>query len=403
MKGPTTDSYDVAIAGGGPAGSSLAIRLASAGLKVLLAEQKKFPRAKLCGEFISPECLDHFHELGILDQISVSAVQIERTVFYAQNGRALAVSNEWFQPGSSALALSRAAMDNVLLMRARSVGVEVLEETYASGLVFEGDCVAGLKLRDNDQQTFGVRSQLTVDATGRTRALARHLDRSEGNTGAKTRADFVALKNHLVGASVPDGDCEIYSYRGGYGGCVRVENDVHNLCFIVPAYIVKRYRGNAAEIMQNIVLKNKQAARSLSAAEAVGDWLAVPIENYGRADLSPAMGLLTVGDAAAFIDPFTGSGILLALESSKVAAAVIESTVLNGEILLDRVSKDYASMYAAAFTSRHRASSMLRRAAFVPFLAEIVIRGLSMSDSLTKKIAMATRNATSSPEHRART
>ena len=48
--------YDVIIAGAGPAGSSAAIRLAAGGLNVLLVEQKKFPRPKLCGEFISPEC-----------------------------------------------------------------------------------------------------------------------------------------------------------------------------------------------------------------------------------------------------------------------------------------------------------------------------------------------------------
>ena len=47
-----TNDYDVIIAGAGPAGSSAAIHLATSGLKVLLVEQKKFPRAKLCGEFI---------------------------------------------------------------------------------------------------------------------------------------------------------------------------------------------------------------------------------------------------------------------------------------------------------------------------------------------------------------
>ena len=57
--------FDVVIVGAGPAGSSCAIRLALAGLKVLLVEKHKFPREKLCGEFISPECLRHFWELGI--------------------------------------------------------------------------------------------------------------------------------------------------------------------------------------------------------------------------------------------------------------------------------------------------------------------------------------------------
>src|SRR5688572_28253419 len=65
MLKPHKDNYDVIIAGGGPAGASAAIHLARGGMRVLLIEQKKFPRAKLCGEFISPECQTHFEKLGV--------------------------------------------------------------------------------------------------------------------------------------------------------------------------------------------------------------------------------------------------------------------------------------------------------------------------------------------------
>ena len=78
--------YDVIIAGGGPAGSSAAIHLATRGARVLLAEQKKFPRAKLCGEFISPECALHFERLGVVDQI------FAERVIRSQRGRAWAQS-----------------------------------------------------------------------------------------------------------------------------------------------------------------------------------------------------------------------------------------------------------------------------------------------------------------------
>src|SRR5205085_1939624 len=111
--------HDVLIVGAGPAGSSAAIRLAKNGLSVLLIEQKKFPRSKLCGEFISPECLDHFKELGVLDDmLAAGAVALDRTIFYARNGRSVSVPSEWFSQNSAALGLSRAAMDAALLQRA---------------------------------------------------------------------------------------------------------------------------------------------------------------------------------------------------------------------------------------------------------------------------------------------
>src|SRR6267378_8080463 len=99
----TTSNYDVIIAGGGPAGASAAIHLAARGARVLLAEQKKFPRAKLCGEFISPECLDHFERLGVSDRMmTAGGARLTQTVFYSRGGCSVNVPSEWFssQPGA---------------------------------------------------------------------------------------------------------------------------------------------------------------------------------------------------------------------------------------------------------------------------------------------------------------
>ena len=83
-----SESYDIVIVGAGPAGASAAIRLANAGRRVLLVEKEKFPRAKLCGEFISPECLEHFRELEVLESMRASGgVEISETIFYSRSGR----------------------------------------------------------------------------------------------------------------------------------------------------------------------------------------------------------------------------------------------------------------------------------------------------------------------------
>src|SRR5690242_2033724 len=113
-----TDTYDVAIAGGGPAGTSAAIHLALGGARVLLAEQQKFPRAKLCGEFISPECLEHFELLGVMpEMIKAGGAELTETVFYSRSGKHVNVPSAWFGKGDArgALGLSRAEMDARLL------------------------------------------------------------------------------------------------------------------------------------------------------------------------------------------------------------------------------------------------------------------------------------------------
>src|SRR6185503_18978827 len=148
MMSANADKYDVIIAGAGPAGSSAAIHLATNGLKVLLVEQKKFPRPKLCGEFISPDCLDHFKRLGVNDEmLSAGGAAITRTVFYARGGKSVDVPSEWFSSGASALGLSRAEMDHKLLERAKAAGVTVLEEANVSGLLLDDGMVTGLKVK----------------------------------------------------------------------------------------------------------------------------------------------------------------------------------------------------------------------------------------------------------------
>src|SRR5215217_8718694 len=145
-------SFDVIIAGAGPAGSSAAIRLARNDIRVLLVEQKKFPRAKLCGEFISPECLRHFETLGVADAMAHSdPASITQTVFYSSRGHHVTIPSSWFG-GPAALGLSRAVMDDVLLRRARECGVTVLEGASVGEPILTGDDVLGVKLKVNGHE-----------------------------------------------------------------------------------------------------------------------------------------------------------------------------------------------------------------------------------------------------------
>jgi flavin-dependent dehydrogenase len=190
------------------------------------------------------------------------------------------------------------------------------------------------------------------------------------------------------GVDIPDDRCEIFSYRGGYGGTSRVEGGSHNICFIVSASDVKARASDPERVLREIVCSNRRAAYVFRKIEFAGEWLAVPIERFGRGTLSPVPGLLTIGDAAAFIDPFTGSGMLLALESARIAAQCISETREVSELAFE-----YGRRYAAAFEKRLRVSSWLRRASFVPFLAELTILGLGLSDSVRRRLVRATRPA----------
>ena len=389
-----SNTFDVAIAGAGPAGTSAAIHLASIGARVLLVEEKKFPRAKLCGEFISPECLNHFKQLGVIDQMTAAGGgSLAETVFYSRKGHSVKVPSEWFKAGSTALGLSRSEMDYQLLQRARNVGVVVQEETHVSRLLVKDGNVGGLAVR-NGTSVNEYNALITIDATGRTRALARHLDPANSNR-VKQQKPLVAFKVHLRNARLTGNACEMYFYQRGYGGLNCVEGGLSNLCFIVASKDVRKFGSDPEVVMREIVMRNPRAAYTLAEARAHSPWLSVSLESFGRRTLVPASGLMTVGDAAAFIDPFTGSGMLMAMESGQVAAEAIGrnlSQLRNGSGFQETASA-YQSEYHARFDSRLRVSGLLRRAAFVPYLDEAAILVFGASSRMRRKLARATRQS----------
>lgn len=378
------DNYDVIIAGGGPAGASAAIHLARGGVRVLLLEQKKFPRPKLCGEFISPECQTHFEKLGVARAMIASGpALLNETVFYSSKGHHVAVPSKWFG-GRAALGLSRAVMDEVLLRCAQDNGVVVQEGANITEPILDGETVTGVRAKiDGVHQDF--RAPVTIDATGRARILSKKITHANGNS---KRPTLVAFKAHLKNTKVAPGACEIYFYPGGYGGLSTVEAGTSNLCFIISAEHVKRCNSDPETVMRECVMKNRRAAHTLETAEASSEWLSASWDRFGRQSPSPAPGLLSIGDSASFIDPFTGSGMLMALESGELVAQVIVSHQNRG---FADISAEYAASYRRAFDSRLRICGLLRRAAFSPRLAELGIAICGTSERFRNRLARATR------------
>jgi flavin-dependent dehydrogenase len=356
---------------------------------VALVEQKEFPRAKLCGEFISPECLDHFVRLGVLDQMNEKGgVSIRKTAFYSRQGRSLAVQSKWFGFGGVALGLSRAEMDNNLLLRARQCGVDVIEGTAVTGVLNEGDRICGIRTKCGSDRRDMV-ATLVVDATGRSRMLGRQIDR-QANVETR-RARLVAFKAHFANSAGADGVCEIYFYGGGYGGLNSVEGGLANLCFIASADSVKLWESDPNIVMQKVLMSNSRAAFSLRNATLRSEWLSVALDTFGRREPVPAPGLISVGDSAAFIDPFTGSGMLMALESGELAAKVAGEYLSEHTHNWREFADEYQTRYARLFNSRLRICSYLRNAAFVPGLASAAILAFGWSNGLTRRVARATR------------
>ncbi len=399
----------IAIVGAGPAGTSLAIRLAKQNFKVTLIEREKFPRHKLCGEFISPECLEHFRELGVLDKMLVrGGDRISETIFYAENGKSVSIPSEWFNGNrQGALGLSRAEMDFRLMEKAKELGVEVLEECSVTELIFDGEKVCGAKFRNSQKYISEIFADLVIDATGRAKVLSKLAEREISrkvtkkqritklekrkikNLKSKTQNCLVGFKVHLKNVSLPKGRCEIYFFRGGYGGLNYIEDGIANHCFLIKSEIVKEFKGDADKILNEVIFQNKRAKEMLTHSEKIFDWLAISVDGFGVKDLNPARNLLTVGDAAAFIDPFTGSGMLMAFESAKILTDVIAKNQASPE----KIVEQYELLHKAKFQRRMQVCKIMRQLSFVPSFAKSAISMLGLSKKFRETLVRLTRKA----------
>jgi flavin-dependent dehydrogenase len=389
--------YDAIIIGGGPAGTSTAITLAARGVRVLVLEEKRMPRAKLCGEFITPESFPTLERLGVMSaMMRAGAQRLTQLSLVVASGKRVrtplaAMSNvaEW------AMSLSRARFDQVLFDRAREVGADCREGIVVKQCRVEDGSVRGveaLSLADGKMVRYD--APLIIDASGRnSRLMVSREERRAGPRGSR----LYGLKAHLAHIEGIAEQVELYFFPQGYGGLSLVEDNLVNLCFIAGERTFRAAGGDPTKIIEQTVMRNALARERLRGAEVVGKWHSVGPLAFGHRRLSQN-GVLAVGDASGMIDPFTGTGIQIALRTGELAAQAIIDAMSEGNAtqrasLFARTLTHYSEAYAREFGNRMRVAGWLRRIALSPAIAGPAASLLALSPSLTRRVLRATRSS----------
>ncbi len=386
------NSYDAIIIGGGPAGSSAAIRLAEAGARVALLEEKRMPREKLCGEFITPECFPTLARLGVMDRLTDAGAQrITRLTLSVATGRCVHTPIAKMSDISPwALSLSRGRFDQILFERAREAGAVCLEGVAVKQCLFDGANLSGVEamtLPDGRQVEY--RAPFVIDASGRnSRLMVERGERVGGLRGSR----LYALKAHLTGVDAITDQVELYFFPQGYGGLSRVERGLVNLCFIAAERNVRQAGGDGSKLVRETVMENRLARERLANFDVVGKWLSVGPLTFGKRRLSQK-GVIAIGDASGMIDPFTGTGMQMALRTGELAA---ESIIEAGpHASLDRIIAAYCAKYDNEFGSRMRMAGFLRSAAFSPATANFFAGILARTPRLARAVLKSTRSSAS--------
>lgn len=348
---------DVAIVGAGPAGATLATLLARRGHSVVLLDRDRFPRDKVCGEFLSYDSLPLLEDLGIMRTLDAKGVaRIDRCRVVGRR-----TTFEFAFP-APARGVSRRLLDATLVDAARAANATVLEE----------DAVVDLTRRTVSTGSGEIRARVVAGAWGRwgrfdtkfDRAFVR--DRSHRNFG---------FKRHYRRVETTPGDesvVQLYAFDRGYLGVNDVEGGAVNICGLVHVDRLAALRGRWPAFVDQIRSEETQLERMYErhAPDQEHFLSSDPVIFRPRAPVLE--GLFLVGDASGVIDPLTGNGMSMAIQSAFLAAPFIERALASND--RGTIEREYAAAHQRLFASRIRWSRSVSRLLTRPRLLENLIR-----------------------------
>ncbi|MDQ2824711.1 MAG: NAD(P)/FAD-dependent oxidoreductase [Verrucomicrobiota bacterium] len=346
---------DVAIVGGGPAGSTCAAFCAAAGLRTVLLEREKFPREKVCGDCLNPACWPVLRRLEVAERVrALPHGKLDAVEFIAIGGRKVHVD---LPPGDE-VAIKRSLFDDLLLNRARELGVDVHDAAIVTAM--RRSASQNWKI---DIVTQVITARFVVAADGRNSTVARLCD-----LFPKSVHERVALQSHID--LPPDfGNRVVLQFLPqGYSGQAPVNESELNLCLVAKPRDIDALKVWA---MNEFVIPANQRWRTIT-----------PLT---RAPLPPAHeNLFLIGDAARVVEPFTGEGIYYALRSGELAAGAIARIVRGVDRQL--VSREFTHAHAGMYRGRLWINRLARAAVLSPRIASYLVHAAQVQPSILRML-----------------
>jgi len=355
--------YDAVVVGAGPAGSAAAAILAARSRSVLLIDKDRFPRHKVCGEFLSSSATASLERLGMRDAIAACCPErIDRGIVHLSGGARVP-----FRLSSSAIGLSRFVFDDLLARQARCAGAEALFETRVTSVKPDsGEFV----LQVAGPLPQEIRARSLIGAWGRWDSLDRTLARGF----LTSRRRFVGWSREYAGDTVAlEGLVQLYVFPGGYCGLSRVEGGTANLAGVVAEKTRSRVGGGWDAVLAHARRSNAGLDASLTRLTPTSAGFLGTGPVFFTTKPPAENGILMAGDAAGVIDPFSGEGQASALASGILAAETIEQG-LSGALSMEEVPLAYTRAWKRRFATRFAWSRLLRQMMLTPSIGSIAAR-----------------------------
>jgi flavin-dependent dehydrogenase len=327
-----SESCDVLVIGGGPAGSSIAALLAEKNWRVVLAENDRHPRFHI-GESLLPLSLPYLERLGVLDEVEKIGLRkyaAELDSIYHGKCSGFRFGEALDKSYPYAFEVKRSEFDHVLLKNAAATGAEVHEGCRVTSVELHGDRVGLVKATDEHGAERVWQPRFLADASGRDTFLADRLGTKERNRKHGSAAIFGHFEGAERRSGLDEGNIGIYWFDHGWFWMIPLKGDLMSVGAVCWPYYLKGRRTPVEQFFFDTIalcppvqarLKN---ARLVSPVTATGNYSYASRRTRGK-------NYLLIGDAFAFIDPVFSSGVHFVLHGAVSGAETVDGILREPE------------------------------------------------------------------------
>lgn len=386
--------YDVIVVGGGPAGSTLAWKLASKGVKIIVLDSAKFPREKVCGDYVEPRGLRILEQMGGLRTLeATSPLPITHSSTYI-DGTQQYIGKIPFYGVHQTLPphgyiVPRNIFDSLLLEIAGKAGATIHEETYAIGFTATHSSVQ-VQARSKGK-TLTYRGRAVVGADGVNSVIAR----SAGLLVSDPRHIALSQRAYADGFDGGLGEAAFFfdaDFFPGYGWMFPMSRGRVNLGVGILKETCQRDGIAVPQLFREFFKKLKQSHPRCQNLTLCKPPIGGIVKTYGSAGPNYFDRGLLIGDAGSFVDPMTGEGITPAMESALIAARVILNALHSGRFdaeVFAAYEKEYRSYFDPAMIFVDLCAATLRNRHYWGSWKQALVRGCALARKDTKFAATA--------------
>lgn len=328
-------STDVAVVGGGPAGSTVSTLLAQRGVKVRLFERDRFPRFHI-GESLIPETYWVFKKLNMLEKMKKSAFVKKYSVqfvnaagkmsapFYFHDNKDHECSQTW--------QVIRSEFDTMMLDNAREHGVQVHQPARVLETLFDGERAVGVRVKHEDGGEEIVRAKVVVDASGQSTMLQNKFKLRLWDPVLNKGAVWTYWKGAYRDTGRDEGATVVIQTpnKQGWWWYIPQHDETISIGVVAPFDYLFKGRGSHEQIFNEEMAQCPEVQKRLSTGERATGFFATKDYSY-RSSQVAGDGWVLIGDAFGFLDPLYSSGVLLALKSGDLAADAIADGLAKGD------------------------------------------------------------------------